>query len=36
MLSAFKGENINSPPKLKKHKDKKRFMQFIQIKEIHF
>ena len=29
VIQHFKGENINSPPKLKKHKDKKRFVQFI-------
>ncbi len=29
VIQHFKGENINSPPKLKKHKEKKRFVQFI-------
>ena len=29
VIEHLKGENINSPPKLKKHKGKKRFEQFI-------
>jgi hypothetical protein len=29
VIAHLKGENINSPPKLKKHKDKKRFEHFI-------
>ena len=29
VVKHLKGENINSPPKLKKHKDKKRFEKFI-------
>lgn len=32
LIKHLKGENINSPPKLKKHKNKKRFNQFIQKK----
>ena len=29
VIAHFRGEHINAPPKLKKHKDKKRFENFI-------